>query len=151
MKPFFLIVIFALLIIPCLGQKSESVNVEFNIDGKQFIKSHFSLRIYLGQEVLKINGRNGRFSIPNKIKTMESMNVELKVGKFDLFFVELPPKCFDNRWVIGIDSPPFEEIKDFPIENSKTPVLLYYIECHPKNAEVFKSFGKTLGVKNAPF
>jgi hypothetical protein len=57
------------------------------------------------------------------------------MGKFDLSFSKIAPVFFDNKWIIGVDSVPFEiKDDDLTLKNGKKPVLLYYIEYHPRNA-----------------
>lgn len=110
------------------------VSVEFNINGKKSTKSRFSLLVYSGEKVIEIQGGKGRFAVPDEIKTFGNMDVRLKIGKFDVSFSELKPKYFDNKWVIGIDSPPFES-GETPMRNGKRAILLYYIEYNPSKAE----------------
>ena len=114
--------------------QTESVKVEFNINGIKFTKNQFDLWIYSENEVIEIKGRKGRFIVPEGIKTIENMDMRLKIGKYDLSFSELTPKYFDNKWIVGIDNTPFIS-KEVPIKNGKKPKLLYNIEFYPDNAE----------------
>lgn len=109
------------------------VSVEFNINGKKSTKSRFSLWIHSGEKVIEIEGKKGRFAVPDEIKTIGNMDIKLKVGKFDVSFSDITPKYFDNKWIIGIDSPPFEA-EELPTKDGKKPKLLYNVEFHPKNA-----------------
>ena len=110
------------------------VRVEFDVNGKMSTKNSFCLWVYSGEKVLKIRGIGGRFLVPDEIKKMENMDVRLKVGKFDLSFSGVTSKYFDNKWVIGIDSPPFK-VGEVSRKNGKKAILLYYIEYQPEKAE----------------
>lgn len=104
--------------------QEKRVNVVgLEVDGK-LVKSKIKLRIILGDKVLKAKTDESGFIVPAEA-IGKDVGLILKFDKYQLTFFFVAAANFDDDWLVGVDTQPFDPIYLSDADSEKTAIIYY--------------------------
>ena len=104
---------------------SDFVKVSLERDGKP-IEQKFKILIYTKYGSIEpLRFENG-FVVPPEIKDLETVNVRILFGKYNILYESVTVGAFTTDWVVGVDNKPFDTsyVNSEDMESTK---IVYYI------------------------
>jgi hypothetical protein len=118
-----------------VSAQSQCVNVKFEVDGKE-VDQKFRVLLYVDNRVIGPTVVGKSFIVPPELKDQEKVNVRFLSGEYDLFFESVYLTKFNTDWVVGVDTPPFDNeniTSENPDPPGKTLSVIWYIDFVPKD------------------
>jgi hypothetical protein len=124
----------ALVFADAANAQTDPISVKFEVDGKE-VHQPFNIQISLNGLVLEPEIRNSGFVFPPEFLNQEKVNVRFISGKYNLFYEGVYMTKFNGEMVFGLENLPAGEDcnRTKPSPDAK-PMMIYWLEFHPKNA-----------------
>lgn len=109
--------------------QTDTVYINFSIDGKPLEYKNAVADFFSNNDTVRISIKNGRLDIPqNFIK--KKATVVFYINQFALRFEEIPISINNlyPKWNIGIDKKPFDKKRLWAIKNPKKTKIHYYLK-----------------------
>jgi len=118
-----------------VNAQSQCVSVKFEVDGKE-MDQKFRILLYVDNKVLEPAVIGKSFVVPPELKGQEKVNLRFLSGEHDLSFESVYVTKFKTDWVVGVDTPPFDNenlASENPDPPGKTLSVIWYIDFVPKD------------------
>lgn len=124
-----------LALVGSVSAQSQCVRIKFEVDGKE-VDQKFRVLLYVDNKVMEPTVVGKSFVVPPELKGQEKVNVRFLSGEYDLFFESVYLTKFNTDWVVGVDTPPFDNeniASENPDPPGKTLSVIWYIDFVPKD------------------